>query len=87
MQTTDLLTIGGAAVLVSLLVEVIKRTWQWTDAVVDRFAPIVSLGIGIVVVVVATLSTGGDILQGLLTGLFAGFTACGLYDGARSAGR
>jgi uncharacterized membrane protein len=85
MTTSDLLTIGGAAVLVSLIVEVIKRTWQWTDETVDRFAPIVSIALGVVVVTVATLSQGGDILQGGLTGILAGCMACGLYDGARSA--
>jgi len=79
-----LVTLGGAAVVTAMITQLIKRVWQPTPEQADRFLPLVSVLVGIVVVIVASLATGGataaNLVQALVTGLFAGFSASGLYD-------
>ena len=75
---------AGASVLVSLLVEVVKRAWDPPADVQDRFMPIIAMVIGVVVVVAATMLLGpvdGELIgNAVLTGVFSGLAACGLYD-------
>src|SRR5688572_8391645 len=79
-----LLSVGGASILTMILVEVLKRLWNPTDAQKARFLPLLSLATGIFVVLFASfglnLVTRLDLFQGVLTGIFAGAGASGLYD-------
>lgn len=84
MELADLMGIAGAAVLVGIVVEALKRALQWTPEAVARWGAIVSLLVGVIVVEVATFATGGAGTQAAamagLTGILAGASACGLYD-------
>lgn len=84
LTLADLTNVAGAVVLVTILVEVLKRALALTDAAVDRFGPALALGLGVVIVVAATLLTvpitAAAIGQAVLTGLLAGAGAMGLSD-------
>jgi bacteriorhodopsin len=86
-----LLSVGGAAVLTSILVEILKRAWNPSEEIRDRFLPLVSVlvGIGVVLLAVFGLGVGGraEIVQAIITGIFAGVTASGLYALATSPSR
>lgn len=81
MTANDAMTVGGAAVLVSILVQVIK------GALPEEWIPRLALLLGIVVVDGATLAvhlTAGTLtpivlFDGFLTGLIAGASSIGLY--------
>lgn len=86
--TVDLslfLTLGGGAALISALTEVVKRTANWSDELVARFASITAIVIGAILFVVITLATTAGvnvqgIAQALLAGVVAGLTSNGLYN-------
>ena len=89
MDLGQAVTLAGASILVGILVEVVKRTFAWADATTARFGPLVSIGIGIVVVEVLLLAQGqlsdaATIAAGAVTGLLAGASAAGLYDNVKS---
>jgi hypothetical protein len=81
----DLLTLGGAAVLVTILFKVIELATQMTASAKSRFGPLLSITIGVVLVEAASLSLAKDLFQGFITGILAGAVASGLYDVATSA--
>ncbi len=85
MVTADLLTIAGAAIVVSILVEVIKRLFTLDDAAITRFGPALAVVIGLVIGGGASLYQSADLVQGLLTGLLAGASSMGLYNGVQTA--
>ena len=84
LATTDLLTVAGATVVVSIIVGVVLRALNLSPESKDRFGPLIAIGIGVVVVGAAALYSGADIGQALLTGLLAGSAAMGLYDTVKS---
>jgi|WetSurMetagenome_2_1015567.scaffolds.fasta_scaffold03982_4 hypothetical protein len=83
MQVSDVLTLGGATILVTIAVEVVKRTLAMTEAQTARFGPLMSIGFGVLFVVGAAWSQTADIPNALLTGLLAGAAASGIYGYAK----
>lgn len=84
LGANDLLTLGGAAVLVTIIFKVVELALQLTAEAKARFGPLLSIVIGIVLVEAASLSLAQDLFQGFITGLLAGAVASGLYDVATS---
>lgn len=83
----EVLTFAGASIVVAVIFQAIKAAWQPTDAALKRFGPLLSLGVGIVVVVPFAAYQGADLVAGALVGLMAGASASGLYDSAKAATR
>jgi hypothetical protein len=79
-----LTTVAGATILTLPISELIKRAWNPTPTQQDRFMPVVSVIIGVAVVLVADFGLGllssQDLVGAIVTGLFAGFSASGVYD-------
>ena len=75
----DLLTLGGATIVVSLIVEVLLRALGPSfDA--TRFGPLLALLIGVIVVGAVSALEGADIVAGIITGLLAGGSAMGVQN-------
>ena len=86
MELPDLLTQGGIATVVILLVGVVKTTLPAFDSA--RFGAILAIGLGIALANLANLSLGVvsmTILEASLTGLLGGAAASGIYDAGRGA--
>ena len=84
---SDLTTVAGAAILTAVLVFLIGKVWKPTPEQADRFLPLISVLVGIIVVVVASLALGlggSDLVQGVVNGIFAGLAASGGYDVIKS---
>lgn len=81
-----LTTVAGASLLASVLVQyAILPLLQLTEAARDRFGPFIAIVTGTVVVEVATFTvivgpTRQDVVQGAVTGIFAGLAAIGLHS-------
>lgn len=81
-----ILTGGGASIVTSVLVQyAILPLLQLTEQARDRFGPFIAILTGIVVVEVATFTvivgpTRQDVVQGAVTGIFAGLAAIGLHS-------
>lgn len=58
------------------IIEVVKQTLN----IDNRYLPILSLLVGILVAVAIALGTGQDLVQYVLVGIVGGLSACGLYD-------
>ena len=79
----SLLTVIGNAAVVTLLVTLIKRTLALSAAQVDRFGPLLAIGCGVALAVLAGLITGltrEDLAQAALTGFASGALSMGLYS-------
>lgn len=79
-----LTTVAGAAILITVILQVLFRTLTLDPAVQDRFGPVIAIVIGIIVVELATAtvisgSGDGDFFQGLINGIFAGLSAVGFH--------
>lgn len=91
MDLSEAITLGGATILVSVLVEVLKRSLAWGQAQVDRFGPLVAVVVGILVVVLLAAAMGNlagpdpaqAVASAIITGVLAGAAASGLYDGTK----
>ena len=84
MDLSQFTTIGGAVVVVAIVVEIIKRAWNPDGSTAARFLPLISMAVGIAVVLVANVGLGlfgsTDIVAAVFTGVFAGAAASGVYD-------
>ena len=58
------------------IIEVVKQTLN----INNRYLPILSLLVGILVAVAIALGTGQDLVQYVLVGIVGGLSASGLYD-------
>jgi hypothetical protein len=90
MDTSELLTLGGVAIVVTILTEVIKRAAAMSDDVIARFGPLLAVTLGVVIAILASWYQGADLVAGALTGLLAGASASGIYSytkGVSSAGK
>ena len=85
MEVADLLTLGGAAIIVTIVVEVVKRTLAMTEAQITRFGPLLAIVIGIAATVGASIAQNAPLDAAILTGLLAGATASGVYSFAKAA--
>lgn len=75
------LTLGGASIVVSILVQVILSTWRPSPEAKDRFGPLLALLVGIGVLFTFGLLQGStDYATLLLTGLLAGGGGMGVHD-------
>jgi len=77
---SDLTTVAGLTLVVTLIVAVIKKAMAWDDSFEDRFVPLLSVGIGIIIGIPVALYVGTDPIQALLTGLLAGTAAQGVQQ-------
>ncbi len=79
-----LTTVAGAAVLVAVLLFVGVKAAKPSADFMDRFGPLIAVGLGVLVVLFAefVLKTTAteDLGQGVINGIFAGLTAAGGYD-------
>lgn len=80
ISPADILGLGGASVIVTIIVEVILRAWNPDDASKNRFGPLVALVIGVVVVVLFAVLQAAPIANAILTGLLAGASAMGIQN-------
>lgn len=81
MHVADLLTVGGVAVVVTILVQVVK--WALGQNYADawaRFGPLLALVAGVLIGGAAALYLGADPAEGLLTGFLGGAASMGIYD-------
>lgn len=78
MVLSDILTIAGASVIVTLLTQLIKAD------VPEKRVPHVALALGVLIVVQASLALGkstyADLGTAVVTGLLAGAAAIGWYN-------
>jgi len=78
MQLTDLLTVGGLALVVTIVVQLAK------GFVAERFVPLFAVSAGIAVGVLVTYALGllsvETVAQAILTGILAGAAAIGIYE-------
>ena len=58
------------------IIEVVKQTLN----IDNRYLPILSLLVGILVAVAIALGTGQDLAQYILVGIVGGLSSAGLYD-------
>lgn len=86
LTLSAVLTVAGAGVVTSILVQAILAALALPAGSRDRFGPIAALAMGVIVVELASWGLGMtarlDIVQAALTGLLAGATAMGFYDTA-----
>lgn len=87
LTVAAVLTLAGAGLVVSPLVEVVIRALAWDEPTQGRFGPLLALALGIVVVVAAAAASGGNLPQAVLTGAMAGFMAMGIHGLVTSATR
>jgi len=80
MSVEELLTLGGATIVVTIVVEVIKRALAMSEAAVTRFGPLLAVGVGVLVVTAAAFAQGARLDAAILTGLLAGAAASGIYS-------
>lgn len=83
----QLTTVGGIAIVTTLLNKLVWTTAGSDDATTKRFGPIVAVVTGVILGVVAGLvlhETAADLGQSALNGLLGGFAAIGIYDTATS---
>ena len=64
------------APLTTGIIEVVKQT----TSVDNKYLPLISLVVGVLVAVLIALGTGQDIVQYILVGVIGGLSASGLYD-------
>lgn len=86
MDISQFLTVAGGGAVIVALVEAIKRALKWEQEQTVRFAPLLAIGLGVLITVVGTLALPitttllaaifGAVLQGIVTGA----TAVGLYN-------
>ena len=89
LQLSDLLGMGGLALVIALIVELVKRTGDLPDATVKRFGGLFAVVTGIVLLLLAAwvldaIGTKQDVAQAVLTGFLSGIVAAWGYDLAGS---
>jgi hypothetical protein len=80
MEVSELLTLGGAVVVVTIVVEVIKRALAMDEAAITRFGPFLAIAVGIVTTCAAAVAQTAPLDAAVLTGLLAGASASGIYS-------
>ena len=80
-----LTSVAGATLLTAAIVQLILNTAKLDDAVENRVGPLLAVGVGIVIVELATFTvmsgpTRVDVFQGAVNGLFAGLASMGVHN-------
>jgi hypothetical protein len=84
-QVSALLTITGVSVVTVIIMEIVKRAAQMSEASVKRWGPLLAVGIATVLAVLAlfvingTAIDGESVLQAILTGIMGGAASAGIY--------
>ena len=84
MWNTELIssiTIGAAAT-VPIIVAIVQSIKMFSG-IADKYAPIISIGVGILVAFLLAHDTG-DISANILSGILFGLAASGLYSGIQA---
>ncbi len=89
LKPSDLLGLGGLALFLALLIELVKRTGDLPDATVKRFSGLFGVMVGIPLCllmawVMDALGTKQNVAQAAITGFLAGVGAAWGYDVAGS---
>lgn len=72
LTASDLLSVTGGAVLVGVIVEAIARAQMWGPDARARWTPLLSLGVGAVLVPLVSALTGAYAPSYFVVGLLAG---------------
>lgn len=86
MDTNQFITTIGVVVIVTILVEVVKRAAQWTVEATQRWAPLLAVILGVILgaalflVEPPEMRVGQSVLVAALFGLVQGAASVGLYD-------
>ena len=80
LAPSDVLTLSGATVVVTILVSAILKLLAIEGPSRDRFGPAIAIGTGVVVVALFALAQAADLASGALAGLLAGAASMGAYD-------
>lgn len=80
MEVSELLTLGGAVVVVTIVTEVVKRTLNMSEAQITRFGPLLAVIVGIIATCGAAFAQNAAYDAAILTGLLAGASAAGIYS-------
>jgi hypothetical protein len=82
MEFGDLLTQGGLAAFVLLLVGVLKKTFPTFDSA--RFGAVTAMGLGVAIALAANASSVAvsamSLPEAIFLGVLGGLAAAGLYD-------
>jgi hypothetical protein len=88
LDISQFISIAGAGAIIVAVIEAVKRAAAWTDDQTSRIAPLFSIMLGVVIVVVGLLvgnltepvaDVASLIYGGVLTGIIAGATSQGIY--------
>ncbi len=88
MDLSQFLTIAGAGAVIVALVEAIKRLLRWDQESTVRFAPALSILLGIAIIGAGTLVApidpvvgfAGSLFSAVLQGIISGATSTGIYQ-------
>ena len=80
MEVSELLTLGGAVVVVTIIVEVVKRALAMSEEQITRFGPFLAIVVGVATTLGAAVAQAAPLDAAVLTGLLAGASASGIYS-------
>ena len=92
ISPADVLTVGGASIVISIITGAVFKALGWTDlpglpnALKDRFGPLAAIAVGVVVVGGVAFVQGADLLSAVLVGLLAGYGSQAAHDTAGALG-
>lgn len=82
-----LLSVAGATVVLTIILEIAFKAANLAAATKDRFGPLIAALSGVVLVGAAAYYLHADVAQAALTGLFAGFASSGVHDTVSGLGK
>jgi hypothetical protein len=84
MSLDQLAQAAVLAAIITIIVEVIKRTLAWSDETTARFAPLFAVTLGAIlntlITIVSPVHTGETLLAAVLWGVLIGASSVGLYN-------
>jgi len=79
----DLTTVNASALVVVPIIIALVQAIKLTGFINDKYSPLISLGIGIIISFLANHDTG-DMSLTILSGVMYGLMASGLYSGVKT---
>lgn len=79
----DLSTLNSGAIIVVPLIVAIVQALKMTNWVQDRFAPLLSIAVGIIISFISNHDSG-DLSATILYGVAFGLMASGIYSGVKT---
>jgi len=87
LDLSQFLGIAGAGAILNVLVEAVKRAAQWSQEATERFAPALSVALGITIFLLYQVisptpdqTAGQGAILAIFTGIIAGGTSAGIYQ-------